>query len=358
MGMSHFQYFWLKSNNILFHKNKHRIPNVHINWCIAELRNNFLRKYWWKRTSIPDQFICTFGINLYSKPLILQKAISYFFGDFNFKTQSLWFKKALYCFLLIQCCYWLFYYDLLFGVNSIVYTRPYSIGFFKDLAFFLYNRSSPLSSLWFIILLICLCGSALLKFRIHFVFDLVIWWIVLNIHNKIYPTLTGGDYLLNQLLFFTIFITDKFNSGEDKKGQIVKCLHNFGVLAIMIQVCIVYFFSAITKLTDANWLNGTAIIMTSQVDHFSLPFVSDLAKNSGWLFVIMNYIVLIYQALFPLVVWIKKIKKPFIIIGVLMHLYIAFIIGLVSFGLIMILCYIYFWPEKKKLWMSPFGVSD
>jgi len=116
----------------------------------------------------------------------------------------------------------------------------------------------------------------------------------------------------------------------------------------MTQICLVYFFSALAKLHDENWLNGTAVLMTSQVDHFSLPIISNNAARFTFLLVFLNYLVLFYQVLFPIVIWIKKIKKTFIVIGILMHLYIAFVMGLVSFGLIMILPYIYFWPEKKK----------
>jgi hypothetical protein len=70
------------------------------------------------------------------------------------------------------------------------------------------------------------------------------------------------------------------------------------------------------------------------------------AEKLSWLFIALNYVVLAYQLLFPVLVWIKKIKKPFLILGILMHLYIAFVIGLVSFGFVMILPYIYFWPNS------------
>jgi hypothetical protein len=115
----------------------------------------------------------------------------------------------------------------------------------------------------------------------------------------------------------------------------------------MVQVCIVYFFSAVTKLTDESWMNGTAVFQTSQINHYSLPWFTQHSSGLRPLFIFLNYLVLGYQLLFPIVVWIKKAKKVFLIIGILMHLYIAFVMGLVSFGLVMILCYIYFWPQKK-----------
>ncbi len=255
----------------------------------------------------------------------------------------------LYLFLLVKCFYWLIYYDLLFGANSIVYTKAFDIGLIKGSAFFLYKQTNVSASLYFIVFLGCLCILNLFKVRIHLLFDFIIWLIVINIHNKIYPTLTGGNYLLNQLLFFNIFISDKFKTNGHWANQIKICIHNVGVVGIFSQVCIVYIFSFIAKLNDESWRNGTAIIITSQINHYTLPVISQYALRFNFLFVLLNYIVLIYQILFPVIVWIKKIKKPFIIIGILMHLYISFVMGLVDFGLIMILSYIYFWPEKKAV---------
>jgi hypothetical protein len=236
----------------------------------------------------------------------------------------------------------------MFGQNAIAFTRSFNNGFFKDLAFFLYAQSNSYAGYFFILPLLALCIAGLLKVRLHIVSDFIIWWIVINIQNKIYPTLTGGDFLLNQLLFFNCFISDKYVSKGNFISQLKICAHNFGVIAVMIQVCLVYFFAAWAKLGDQSWLNGTAILKTVQVEQYSLHGIVTHAETFSWLLVVLNYIVFAYQLLFPVLVWIKRIKKPFLIIGILTHLYIAFVMGLVSFGFIMILPYIYFWPLNHK----------
>ncbi len=213
----------------------------------------------------------------------------------------------------------------------------------------LYKQPNHFAGLWFIIPLLCLSILNLINLRIYFLFDLIIWLIIVNINNRIYPTLTGGDYLLSQLLFFNCIISFNYKVTEKRTDQIKMCLHNFAVVSVMIQVCIVYFFAAISKLSNESWLNGSAVSMAAQINHYSLPTISKNTNNFYLLFVIVNYIVLIYQILFPFLIWVKKIKKPFIVVGIVMHLYIAFIMGLVSFGLIMILPYIYFWPRKKQI---------
>jgi hypothetical protein len=233
----------------------------------------------------------------------------------------------------------------LFGNNSIIFTKPFNIGFFKGLAFLLYKQSDSNAGFYFIIPLILLCILNLFKLKIYFVSDLAIWFLVININNQIYPTLTGGDYLLNQLLFFSCFINDKY---KRPNNQVKMVVHNLGVLLVMIQICLVYFFAAFAKLTDQSWLSGNAVYFTSQINHYSLPFILNNLSGLGFLFKLLNYLVITYQILFPFVVWIKKIKKPFIVVGIVMHLYIAFVMGLVSFGLIMIIPYIFFWPGNKS----------
>ena len=64
---------------------------------------------------------------------------------------------------------------------------------------------------------------------------------------------------------------------------------------------------------------------------------------------LLNYTVIAYQLLFSVFVWIQPLKKWFLLIGVVQHLFIAFILGLPSFGLIMIVAYAVFHKPNIKL---------
>lgn len=281
---------------------------------------------------------------------MLQRLNSYFFSEFHYKKQSLVFKNLLYIFLVIKCIYWLVYYPVLFGDLSIFYFKSTAqLPLIKKLAFVLYFQNEPYAALLFIIPIMLISSLAIVKLRIPFVSEFIIWLLVINVHNRIYPTLTGGDFLLHQLLFFNIFISNNFIIKNKIRGEIKTLLHNLGVISVIIQVCIVYFFAALAKLEDSQWLNGTALEVISKVEYFSLPFIVNESSNFTGILKLLNYIVLFYQLSFPIMVWFKKIKIPFLIIGVLMHLYIAFVMGLMSFGVIMIISYIYFWPIKKSI---------
>ncbi|MBL7919138.1 MAG: HTTM domain-containing protein [Bacteroidia bacterium] len=276
----------------------------------------------------------------------MKKITAYFFNEYKFSWQAVYFKMAMYLFVAFKAIYWLSYYSLFFGEHAIAFNKIKSIGVIKDLAFLLYNNSAINFGYVFIFGTLLFLGLSYFLKKVPFVFEFLIWFCVINIHNKIYPTLTGGDLLLNQLLFFNCFLAKSYKQQSTDQNPLSICFHNFGALAIIIQVCLVYFIAAVAKLYSNDWLTGSAIAHLGEIEHFNL-FSGAIIKNES-LNCCLNYIVLFYQLFFPFLIWLNKIKKQLLFIGVIMHVYIAFVTGLVGFGLIMIITYVFFWPFKKQ----------
>jgi hypothetical protein len=99
-------------------------------------------------------------------------------------------------------------------------------------------------------------------------------------------------------------------------------------------------------LLDPNWLNGDAVAYISQIDAYSNNFTESLVKEHVWLGKVSTVLALLYQSLFPILNWFKKIKPVYLLIGVMFHLFIAFGMGIFSFGTIMIVCYLLFYTPK------------
>jgi hypothetical protein len=272
--------------------------------------------------------------------------VTYFFYALNYKAQSLLFKKLLYGYVIFRCIYWLMDYSLLFGEHSVITTKEFELGFFKSLAFILYTPANHYLCYPAIVVALSLSVLNLFNQKIHILSDAVLWFIILNLHNRVYPILTGGDFLLNQLLLFNCFLSAPFLNTDSLKHQLRICLHNFSILAILLQVCFLYLASGLTKLTDASWTDGQAIAMISQVDHYNLFHPVRFSMDSLPA-MLLNYIVMFYQLLFPFIIWFKKTKKIFLLLGVLIHVYIAFVMGLASFGLVMLIPYVFFLARKK-----------
>jgi hypothetical protein len=258
--------------------------------------------------------------------------------------QSAVFSTALYLTVLVSCWYWIWHYGLLFGESAMIFRQQGEIRSWQDISLILYFH--PASAPLFLITAAIICLISLLWEK-NVLTDLLLFFVVVNIHSAIYSTLTGGDFLLNQFLFFNCLLKVKEGKRQGWKKDLFTFLHNLAVVAIMLQVCLLYLLSGYAKLCDDDWMDGEAIRIVSGVSHFSL-FSDAESEWSPGASAVLSYVVIFYQLLFPLLVWVKRIKLPYLAAGILMHVYIALVMGLVNFGVIMIIAYIYFWPVKGK----------
>ena len=177
--------------------------------------------------------------------------------------------------------------------------------------------------------------------------DIAIYFFTANIFNGMYMATNGGHRLLLIFLFLLIFADEDIpwdqGDGYAKTGRVFT---NAVLLLVQIQVAIVYLISGVSKLYGEHWLDGSALEYVLSIPEFTLPWVADMA-GGNWFLQVATYTALVYQLLFPFLVWIRKVKAPFLIIGVIMHLSIAFVMGLMDFGLIMILAYLPFLPDNQ-----------
>lgn len=271
----------------------------------------------------------------------MNKVITYLFGDYRAINEAKWTQRLLALYILYKSVYWLFNFTLLFSENSLVYYRQVDLSLWRRPAFLLYNSLADNLSLAFIIIS-CACAILILfgsKFKRILFF--ILWFSITNIHNKVFSTLTGGDILFQHFLFFAAFLSsERVNADWDK------ALHNTGVLALRIQLCIVYFYAGFAKILDADWMSGDAINDSLMIHDYSLPIYY---SGLGGLGVFLNYTVLAYQLLFSILVWNQKIKKWFLLLGIIQHAFIGIAMGLPTFGLVMIIAYaIFYVPFESK----------
>lgn len=157
--------------------------------------------------------------------------------------------------------------------------------------------------------------------------------------------LDGGNNIMIITLIYLIFVKtnayfsmDKYiNSNKSKENLYINIVHNFGVLAIIIQFCILYLNSALYKVMGEYWQNGTAIYYILQVDEFNLPWLTDLIISSDILIVFITYSTVLLQIAFPFMLLNKFTKYIALLLIVPLHLGIAFTMGLITFSLTMIL---------------------
>lgn len=264
--------------------------------------------------------------------------LSTYIFDKKQQTRELgWFRMALYAFIIHKVFGYLYHYNELFSDKRLVYHTVKHINPLVDLTFYLNNHYDIYTAPLFI-LGVLFCAIAGLGKKSNYVTNSMLWLLIINLNNFLYPTLTAGDYLLNQLLFFNIFFSFK-TSAKPAINDLKTALHNAALLGIKFQVCFAYVLSAWFKLSDPDWLNGMAVYHTFQIPEYGGPFLASLPLS---ICMVLNYVTIIYQLLFPALIWFRPLKIYLLAFGVLQHLVIAFGMGLFSFGIIMIICYILF----------------
>ena len=295
---------------------------------------------------------------------MLKRIPEIFFKPFPYWEKIDFFRKVLYVFLLFNAVSLLPITSELFGYNGIVGSVGWNTSFpwyeqgSKGLLNVLNHPSNsgyPWLAYLFVYGQIVLLISGLFNFLPR-ITSLLLYFVTANLFVKGYLMFTGGEALVSILLFYLIFIQQASRSqmakGLPRFSDLQNVLNNTFFWIILIQICILYFFSNLYKLMDPHWLSGDTLMYISRVDAFSSSTMRALFADHPTLSLIGTYVVLLYQGLFPVLVWIKRIKIPFLILGVLIHISIAFGMGIFTFGIVMILTYFLFLDTEQIQWIK------
>lgn len=144
--------------------------------------------------------------------------------------------------------------------------------------------------------------------------------------------LDGGDNLLNLILIYMCFLVPARASA--KAGSVRAWLHNIAVAAVGLQIMVLYMSSGLAKASGAQWTQGTAMYLISQVEVFSLPLFRESFK-SPLVTTTLCYVTILHQVWLPIAVF-SRFRGIWIMAGVAFHAAIGVFMGLVSFSLVMI----------------------
>ncbi|WP_051425878.1 HTTM domain-containing protein [Jiangella gansuensis] len=111
-------------------------------------------------------------------------------------------------------------------------------------------------------------------------------------------------------------------------------VHNFAVLAVAAQICIIYVASALYKVQGEYWQDGTAVYYPMQVGQYRpWPWLNDLLSANPFGVLVVSYFSVFIQLFFPLML-LRRSTRVVALLGVIaMHMGIAVIMGLPFFSL-------------------------
>ncbi|RYZ64298.1 MAG: hypothetical protein EOP05_22265 [Proteobacteria bacterium] len=126
-----------------------------------------------------------------------------------------------------------------------------------------------------------------------------------------------------------------------KDGSLSQLASSASVRLLQIQLCLIYAYTGLEKMKGPTWWDGTAVwtvLGNRQLFSFDISWV----RNAPLLIALMTFGTVFFEIYFAALVWIPKVRKWILSLGVMMHTGIALSMGLFYFSLGMISTYFVF----------------
>ncbi|HRD51495.1 MAG TPA: hypothetical protein PKY96_02495 [Flavobacteriales bacterium] len=173
----------------------------------------------------------------------------------------------------------------------------------------------------------------------------LIWWLYVNVMNTGWLSGSGGQQLMANVLFWSIFLPLHRNDGEPR----VMAVASFWI--IRLQLLLAYAATGLHKLTGAHWLDGTAMGIVATDQAFGPAWLASWPGLSG----IITWSVLLFQLSFPIAVWFRKLRLPWMLFGVAFHLGTTIWMDIPEMGLAFVVCYVNWLDDhqvKRRPWLT------
>ncbi len=162
------------------------------------------------------------------------------------------------------------------------------------------------------------------------------WLLLISLHHRVPPILSGADILLRMLLFWGMFLPlgqvwsldARFRSNQPGKSQSQSPVFSVASTAALLQMALMYLASAIFK-TNASWFEGEVIRGSLAHDFYGKPLGAYLLNFPSML-KLVTWGVLGLEWIGPVLLFIPKRSSMFRLIAIAglfaMHLGIAILL--------------------------------
>ena len=277
------------------------------------------------------------------------RLINYFSNEVQHPNTIKLFRKCVYMFLIINGLILLPIADQIWSPETyLIHYHPFQNFLLK----FLNVMSRPSVNEYYLVFVIgqiLFAITGLIGF-IPRISAIMVYFFTANLYYSAASIQTGGTNLMMLLLLYMIFVDENPSKTRNPKRETLNItISNFAFLACMVQVCIVYFVSAVYKLQGSHWLDGSAIYYVLNVDTYTTPFLKEHIASRDWITIPLTYFTLGFQLIFPFFVWIKKLKPVTLTLGIILHVCIGWMLGLMDFSVIMIIAYVLFFSHEFSI---------
>ena len=182
---------------------------------------------------------------------------------------------------------------------------------------------------------------------------LLTWIIHQGILNRNYAILFGADVIGGLFLFYLCFTKSTeffsvrsliFKTLKKSDTQVTDFLSAVFFRIIQVQICTIYMYTGFEKLKGNSWWDGTAlwtVFANPQFSQFDFKFLSQVPL----FFAVSTFITLLFEIYFAPMVMNTRFRNAWLIMGLVFHLSIGILLGLMPFSLVMVSPYVLFLPK-------------
>lgn len=171
---------------------------------------------------------------------------------------------------------------------------------------------------------------------------------MLSIHHRNIVTTSGADALLMILAFYVMlspagaaFSLDARRAARKRRSLAAPLIVPWAQRLIQVQICLIYFNTAVFKCRGASWLDGTAlhyVLHNTEVGWLRLEFLTryPLAIN------VLTHAALVIEFALAFLLWFRATRPWVIVAGLSLHAGIHLMVNIPIFGELMVACYLLF----------------
>ncbi len=149
----------------------------------------------------------------------------------------------------------------------------------------------------------------------------------------------GGDNITRIVLLYMIF-ADLSGRRDREVSTVTGLVHNAAILAIVVQLSLLYLSTGLYKMMGPYWQNGVALYYILRVNSFSWTGIGGAALyENEYLVVALTYATVLFEVAFSFALLNSWARRIVLIIGLGFHFGIAVTMGLVVFSWMMLSLY-------------------
>lgn len=141
--------------------------------------------------------------------------------------------------------------------------------------------------------------------------------------------------------YFLIYLCLADGSSKGPAESMRSFLSSIAFRFAQIQVCIIYGYSGLMKLEGPRWWRGEAVwdvLINHQLARWDFAWVGAFPL----LITLCTYTTIIWEVYFPVLIWVKPLRRITLLAGVMLHLGIGIALNIPYFAAVMISTYLLF----------------